>query len=130
MKFGSILYFRSNRSNQRSKMFMGTTIIPWLEASPEEKDVMYWKRSNAILWAKANRSSTPEETSSRFLMVSSLSKKRESVDHQDLIMKTYGSNDTPSCTTGHPFTSSLVAQPVRKIPEGFDGSTDPSKTQF
>lgn len=107
MKLGSKRYFRSNLSIQRSKTFIGTIIIPWLEAFPVEKEAIYWKRSWAILWANVKRSSTPDPTSSKFLMVSR------------------GSNETPSWTTGEDFTSSLVTQPVRKIPEGLEGSIEP-----
>lgn len=49
IKFGSIRYFLSNRSIHLSKTFMGTTIMPVLEESPVENDVMYWNKSKAIL---------------------------------------------------------------------------------
>lgn len=70
MKFGSNAYFLVNLSIHLSNTLEGTTIIVVL---PEvEKDAMYWKRSNAILCAKANLSSTPEYVISRFCIVESL----------------------------------------------------------
>lgn len=74
MKLGSMRYLRSKRSIHLSKTFIGTTIMPRLVLSPVEKDVMYWKRSCAILRAKVKRSSTPEKVISRFLIVSNLYK--------------------------------------------------------
>lgn len=65
MKLGSNRYLRSKRSSQRSKMLVGTTSMP-LPSPPVENEVMYWNRSKAILWAKANRSSTPELDICRF----------------------------------------------------------------
>ena len=43
---------------------------------------------------------------------------------------TYGSSETPSCMSGQCRTSSLEDHPVRKVPEGFVGSTEPNSTQF
>ena len=99
IKFGSRLYFRSNLSIHRSKIFFGTvikldcalsaTILNcmnrlvdqcsiqnvahcWYISSPWEKDVMYRKRSAAILCAKWKRSSTPDVARLRLFIVSNL----------------------------------------------------------
>ena len=99
IKFGSRLYFRSNLSIHRSKIFFGTVIKLdcalsatasccmtklvvqcsiqdvehcWYIFSPWEKDVMYRKRSAAILCAKWKRSSTPDVARLRLFIVSNL----------------------------------------------------------